>query len=276
MRTILLTFVFLMGFSLYAQVEEDPWSDFEDDPTDETAPDTDPDVDEETRERLYYLAANESTSGYDITPEAVDYLLANGISPYVMEEYFQGNVPIGVSDIIEGHLYDYERQVADDVFTDITDGDDTFDFELLEHLNPEDMEEAQSAMDEFIGSVQAPNIDPMKMDATYIKERFLVFIEANKQYILRHAEYIVVFNLVLDLVNDDVNIAEVMRIAQLPDTSILGDPMERVYDRHMTDHLENFRDKIPGERLEQLSISFENGILENFDPKLSEIILNEY
>ncbi|MDE3744025.1 hypothetical protein [Maribacter polysaccharolyticus] len=276
MKTIFLSLLLFVGFSVFSQVDEDPWSDFEDDPTDETAPEIEPDVDQDTRDRLYYLAANENTSGYEITPEAVDYLLEHGISPFVMEQYLAGEAPLAINDIIEDHLYDYERQVADQVFEDITDGDDTFDFELLEHLNPEDMEEAQSAMDEFISSVEAPNIDPMKMDATYIKERFLVFIEANKKYILRHAEYIVVFNLILDLVNNDVNIAELMRIAQLPDTSILGNPLERTYDRHITEHLEHFKNAIPGERLEQLSISFENGILENFDPKLSEIILNEY
>tara|TARA_R110000764_G_scaffold164701_1_gene251722 strand:- start:54 stop:887 length:834 start_codon:yes stop_codon:yes gene_type:complete len=274
-----LIFMLLIGsihLGIAQGIEEDRWSDFEDDPTDETAPDLDPDVDEETRQGLYDMAANENTSGYDMSPEAVDYLLENGISPYLMEQYLAGEAPLAIDDIIEDHLYDYEREVADQVFADVTDGDDRFDFDLAARLNPQDMEEANSAMEDFIETMQADNIRIEDMDATHVKERFLDFIEAHKEYILRHAEYIVVFNLILDLVNDDINIEEVMRIAGLPLTSILGNPLERVYDRHMTQHLENFRNIVPLERLEQLGTSYENSVLENFDPQLSEIILNEY
>tara|TARA_R110001606_G_scaffold260183_2_gene407994 strand:+ start:48912 stop:49745 length:834 start_codon:yes stop_codon:yes gene_type:complete len=274
-----LIFMLLIGsihLGIAQGIEEDRWSDFEDDPTDETAPDLDPDVDEETRQGLYDMAANENTSGYDMSPEAVDYLLENGISPYLMEQYLAGEAPLAIDDIIEDHLYDYEREVADQVFADVTDGDDSFDFDLAARLNPQDMEEANSAMEDFIETMQADNIRIEDMDATHVKERFLDFIEAHKEYILRHAEYIVVFNLILDLVNDDINIEEVMRIAGLPLTSILGNPLERVYDRHMTQHLENFRNIVPLERLEQLGTSYENSVLENFDPQLSEIILNEY
>jgi len=260
--------------------EEDRWSDFDDDHDDEYDPATQDDVaDEETKQALYDLADNENTSGYDMSPEAIDHLLENGVSPYLVEQYINGNTTEAVDDVIEQHLYDYEREVADQLFTEITEGEEgseDYEYDLSQHLDPEEMEEAATAMDDFIETLEAPNMELKNMDATYVKERFLAFMQAHKEFILRHAEYIVVFNLILDLVNDDLNIEELMRIAGLPDTSILGNPLERVYDRHMTQYLENYRNAIPMDVLERLGTSFENSVLEYFSPATSETILNEY
>ena len=67
--------------------EEDRWSDFDDDHDDEYDPETQDDVaDEETKQALYDLADNENTSGYDMSPGAIDHLLENGVSPYLVEQ----------------------------------------------------------------------------------------------------------------------------------------------------------------------------------------------
>ena len=260
--------------------EEDKWSDFDDDTNDDYDPATQDDVaDEGTKQALYDLADNENTSGYDMSPEAIDHLLENGVSPYLVEQYINGDTTEAVDDVIEQQLYEYEREVADQLFSEITEGQEgseDYQYDLSQHLDPEEMEEAASAMDEFMETLEAPNMELKNMDATYVKERFLAFIQAHKEFILRHAEYIVVFNLILDLINDDINIEEIMRIAGLPDTSILGNPLDRVYDRHMTQYLENYRNAIPLDVLERLGTSFENSVLENFSPATSETILNEY
>lgn len=285
MNKIILILALLTLTISYSQVdpppaEEDRWSDFDDDTDDEYDPATQDDVaDEETKQALYDLADNENTSGYDMSPEAIDHLLENGVSPYLVEQYINGDTTEAVDDVIEQQLYEYEREVADQLFSEITEGQEVsedYQYDLSQHLDPEEMEEAASAMDEFMDTLEAPNMELKNMDATYVKERFLAFIQAHKEFILRHAEYIVVFNLILDLINDDINIEEIMRIAGLPDTSILGNPLERVYDRHMTQYLENYRNAIPLDVLERLGTSFENSVLENFSPATSETILNEY
>ena len=267
-------FAFLcIAVSVFSQTEEE---DYYGDPTDEEAPDLDPDVDEDTIDYLLNLAGDESTSGYDINEETILYLIENGISPYIIEQYLNGVSEPYIDDIIEGLLYDYERALADEIFTDMTDGDGEFDFDLLDHLNPEDMAAATQSMEDLIAYYSQGDPNALNLDATKIKEGFLQFINSNKNYLITNAEYIIVFNLILDLVNNDLNVLELLRVAGLPTESILGNPITRIYDRHMTSHLENFRETISLSKLDNLGTGFDNAVRDNFDPDLADMILNGY